>query len=69
MTDVPPKKVEIPERQYVVLSKNVVWGKVGELITLRLTDNQELSLLQSGSIKKAPGPNPLLPPKEGKTNV
>lgn len=41
------------DRQYVVLSKRFVHGNVGDTITLCLTDNQELSLLQSGAVERA----------------
>jgi hypothetical protein len=41
------------ERQFEVLSKKYVEGKVGEVITLSLTDNQEKSLLESGAVKRA----------------
>jgi len=61
----PKTPVPIPEREYVVLSGRCVYGAVGELVTLTLTDNQELSLLQSGAVKRAPVPPPAKaePPK------
>lgn len=40
-------------RQYEVVSKKFVYGEVGEVITLHLTDNQEKSLLESGAVKRA----------------
>jgi len=53
------------ERAFEVLSKNYVLGKVGEIVTLSLTDNQELSLLQSGAVKRAE-PRPVSVVKERK---
>lgn len=41
------------DRVFEVVSKRYVHGAVGELVTLSLTDNQELSLLQSGAVKRA----------------
>lgn len=41
------------DRQFEVLSKKFVHGEVGEIVTLTLTDNQELSLLESGAVKRA----------------
>lgn len=41
------------ERKYEVLSKKFVHGGVGDIVTLSLTDNQELSLLESGAVKRA----------------
>lgn len=41
------------DRQYEVLSKKYAYGNVGDVITLCLTDNQELSLLESGAVKRA----------------
>lgn len=44
------------ERQFEVLSKKFVHGAVGDIVTLLVTDNQELSLLESGAVRKAPVP-------------
>lgn len=41
------------ERSFEVVSKRFVHGEVGEVVTLSLTDNQELSLLESGAVKRA----------------
>lgn len=40
------------DRVFEVVSKMFVHGAVGELVTLSLTDNQELSLLESGAVKR-----------------
>lgn len=40
------------DRKFVVVSKNFVHGKVGEVVTLSVTDNQELSLLESGAVTR-----------------
>lgn len=40
------------DRVFEVVSKRFVHGAVGELVTLSLTDNQELSLLESGAVKR-----------------
>ncbi|MGW0939110.1 hypothetical protein [Streptomyces sp. NPDC002666] len=53
---VPATPVEpepIPFRLYEVVSPRCVWGAVGEVIELQLTDNQELSLLEAGTVKRA----------------
>jgi hypothetical protein len=44
------------ERYFEVLSKRYVEGKVGDIVTLSLTDNQEKSLLESGAVKRAVRP-------------
>lgn len=41
------------DRKFVVLSKRFVHGEVGDVVTLSLTDNQELSLLESGAVERA----------------
>jgi hypothetical protein len=41
------------ERDYEVLSKWCVYGEVGEIVSLTMTENQELSLLESGAVKRA----------------
>lgn len=41
------------ERDFEVLSKKYHGYKVGDTVTLLLTDNQELSLLESGAVKRA----------------
>jgi hypothetical protein len=41
-------------RQYVVVSPKCVYGEVGELIKLELTDLQEKSLLESGAVELPP---------------
>lgn len=54
VTPVPaPKKPVLEEREYIVASIRCVWGKVGERIKLALTDMQELTHLQAGTLKKA----------------
>lgn len=53
------------ERDFEVLSKKFHPGEVGEVVTLTLTDNQELSLLQSGAVKRAE-PRPVSVVKERK---
>lgn len=40
------------ERDFEVLSKKYHGYKVGDTVTLLLTDNQELSLLESGAVKR-----------------
>lgn len=40
-------------RKYVVTSDRCVWGKPGEEVVLAFTEGQELSLLQSGAVKRA----------------
>lgn len=40
------------ERDYEVVSKKFYGYKVGDIATLLLTDNQELSLLESGAVKR-----------------
>lgn len=47
-------KVPVYEHDYVVLSKRCVYGEVGEVVSLTMTANQELSLLESGAVKRAP---------------
>jgi len=48
---------ELPqEHRYEVLSKRCVYGEVGEIVSLTMTSNQELSLLESGAVKRAPEP-------------
>lgn len=47
-----PKKPELPEREYIVASARCVWGKVGEVIKLALTDMQELTHIQAGTLKR-----------------
>lgn len=39
-------------REFEVVSRKFVHGEVGEIVTLHLTDNQELSLLESGAVKR-----------------
>jgi hypothetical protein len=48
-----PDPEELPERSYEVLVKNYVGGKRGDIVKLRITDNQELSLLQARTLKRA----------------
>lgn len=60
-TPAPP--VPTPERDYEVLTRNCAWGKQGEVIKLTLTDNQELSLLQAGTVKRAAPPKPVEAPR------
>lgn len=43
----------LPGRSYVVLSPKCVWGSPGDVITLAITDNQEKSLLEAGTVKRA----------------
>ena len=50
---VPPPKPELPKRKYKVLTNRCVWGKKGEVIELALTDGQELSLIQAGTVERA----------------
>jgi len=50
---VPQPKPELPKRRYEVLSNRYVYGKKGEVIELALTDSQELSLIQAGTLKRA----------------
>jgi hypothetical protein len=40
------------DRTFEVLSKRFHHGAVGDIVTLSLTDNQELSLLESGAVKR-----------------
>lgn len=40
------------DRVFEVVSKRFVHGAVGEIVTLSVTDNQELSLLESGAVKR-----------------
>lgn len=56
----PPPPEPIPERDYEVLTHNCAWGKQGDVIKLALTDGQELSLFQAGTVKRAV---PVAPPK------
>lgn len=59
-------ELEPTARQFEVVSPRFAEGKVGEIITLTLTDNQELSLLQSGAVKRAePRPVEAEPSQEG----
>lgn len=49
----PPPVPELPKRKYRVLSRRYVYGKKGEVIELALTDSQELSLIQAGTLERA----------------
>lgn len=62
--------VEKPtDRDYVVVSKKYVHGRVGDIVALSLTDNQELSLLESGAVKRVEQRRPVaVDKKEGKPN-
>lgn len=65
-------QVKVPEneptpREFEVLSSRCVYGEVGEIVTLVVTDGQELSLVQSGAVKRAEK-RPTVAPKEGKAN-
>lgn len=57
-------KVEVQERKYVVVSDRCVWGDVGEVISRRLTDGQELGLIQGGVLAKYVPPAPAAAPTE-----
>lgn len=37
---------------YVIVSDRTVWGKPGDEVELEMTENQELSLLQSGAVTR-----------------
>ncbi|WP_406527383.1 hypothetical protein [Streptomyces sp. I8-5] len=50
---IPGEPEPIPFRLYEVVSPKCVWGAVGEVIELQLTDNQETSLLEAGTVKRA----------------
>lgn len=56
------------EREFVVLSRRCVYGAVGETVILKVTDGQELSLVQSGAVKRAEKRPTVAPAKEGKAN-
>lgn len=66
------------EREYVILSKRCVYGAVGEVVKLKLDAGRELTMTQTGALKRAPekisAPEPKSPPswlaveKEGKAN-
>ena len=62
------KRPEVPEHEYIVLSPRCVWGEVGEVIRLALTENQELSLVEAGTLKRAPMRPVVVEKKEGKDN-
>lgn len=67
MTDAIPQPLNPPgeefkDRRLVVLSEMFVHGAVGEIIKLRLSANQLLSLLQSGAVKEAPPEKPPVAP-------
>lgn len=55
-------------REFEVLSKNFVHGSVGDIVTLKVTDGQELSLVQSGAVKRAEKRPTVATAKEGKPN-
>lgn len=42
------------DREYVVLSDRCVWGKPGDVVVLALTEGQQLSLIQAGTLKIKP---------------
>lgn len=47
----PNAQTDASEREYVVVNLKCVWGKPGDTVTLHVTDAQELSLLQAGTVK------------------
>ncbi len=47
----------LPSKEYEVVSDRCVWGKPGEVVQLALTEGQELSLLQAGTVKLADRPS------------
>lgn len=53
----PKPPVTIPSKEYEVVSDRCVWGKPGEVVLLALTEGQELSLVQAGTIKLADRPS------------
>lgn len=71
MRAIPQHKVDQEQptdRDFEVLSRRCVYGEVGDVVTLKVTDGQELSLVQSGAVKRAENRPTVATRKEGKAN-